>query len=280
MVNNLLNAKQPTSLLGDVRDDYIAKAKADRKAGVVFPKDGRRLHPNESYFSAFANFNKTDDDVIKPLVNLIMEQPDVPMSDIFTFPDVDMTGREAIKADLPSRNTNLLGKYNPNEDMVYLQRNPRSDDVSRGEEYKTFALKEPFLTKIGNDFTAAHEMVHAALFRDVSDYIIPTIDQHMFIDYYLGKNLLRNKELWKGQHGDADYKLELANKIIAHKPGSQLSRAMINSVRSMTEGELEKAYQRILERSYPGYVKNMIDFNKIEKITGKSESKITRKNKK
>jgi hypothetical protein len=276
MVNNLLGVRQPTSLLGDVRDDYIAKAKADRESGII-PEDARRLHPNESYFSAFMNFNKTDDDVIKPLVNLVMNQPDVPMSDIFTFPDVDMTAKQAIKAGVPSRKVNLQGLYRPGEDMIYLQRNPRSDDVSRGEEYKPMALKEPFATKIQNDFTAAHEMIHAALFRDVSDDIISQEDQHGFINYYLGKNLLKNKELWKEKHGDADYKLELANKIISSRPTSQFSLAMINSVKSMTESELEEAYEEILERSNPDYVKDMINFDKVKKLVGKPESKTTRK---
>jgi len=188
-----------------------------------------------------------------------------------------MTAKQAIKAGVPSRKVNLQGLYRPGEDMIYLQRNPRSDDVSRGEEYRPMALKEPFATKIQNDFTAAHEMIHAALFRDVSDDIISQEDQHGFIDYYLGKNLLKNKELWKEKHGDADYKLELANKIISSRPTSQFSLAMINSVKSMTESELEEAYEEILERSNPDYVKDMINFDKVKKLVGKPESKTTRK---
>jgi hypothetical protein len=270
-------------LLGDVRDQFIAEAKQLGNSSASFTENNarrsinmRKRHPNESYFESYVNFSQSGDEVIGPMVRMIMEQPDKNISDIFEF-----KGYDDVEKNRPKRKTRLRGRYVLSEDKTKLIRDPIVSDFGKVDpSYEPYAMARPYFTKLGNDFTAAHEMVHAALNRDVSEEGFLAKDQHEFLDYYLGKTLLDNEDFWKSKYGEKDYSFELMNNIINEESKFKKIKPLLDELKDMSVGDLKNRLQGVLDyqKKYrnPEKIKDMINFDAIKEITGKPESKVLR----
>ena len=280
MANGLLGANSNQGLLGDVRDQYIAEAK--KRTGFTEEESSRARtkHPSTAYLESYINFLNTDDDVIAPLLRLVMEQPDRDMSDIFNFPQ----GTDARK---PTRNSPITGTYDKDGDVISLVRDPISESLS-GPDYRAYSsYTTPFNTRIDDQITAAHEMIHAAVERDVSPEFSQYLE-HTFTDYYIPKNLLDNKDYWKETFGEDEYRMELVNQIVStsqtlRRGGSRKYKGLASTIRATKDLDIE-SLEEILsdtlshfrQRFNPDRVFYNIDYDKVKEITGKPESKVLR----
>lgn len=289
MADNLLGFKQPDSLLGDVRDDYISRAKelrlrAEKNQLTQAESNAmRKNHPSSSYFEAIANWNAIDDPVVTPLINMIVNQPSKSMSDIFSY---DNSSKDP---SFPQRGSFLEGLYKRSKDKVYLIRDPHSKDIGMPPDLRGFLLtNQPFRTKISDDNTAAHEIIHAGLSRDVTEYDLNARTQHKIIDHAFAKSLYEDEDYWKEKYGEDDYKRELVNKIsgyvFSNESGNAEIADLIKNVDSIPTSELKEILEKLNKRG-PG-LGGSYDYGKlrrsssmdekIKSITGKPESEIVR----
>lgn len=273
MANGLFDMVTQTSLLGDVRDENFRKARELRQRAeennltIQESNQLRKNHPNTSYFDAYMNFNNINDPVITPLVNMVMNQPEKYMSDIFEFDDKEV-----------ERGYTVRGVYDTDTDKISLIRNPISEDIGRSQDYKPRALKRPFLTKISNDNTAAHEMIHAALQRNVSPSKFSSMVQHGFIDHQLAKSLVDNKDYWIEKYGEDDYKKEVTNYLVtdAYKTGKPKGGllSLLKNLDSIDTNSLSEQLKATLDEKPIGAIKveNFLDLDEVKRITGTPES--------
>jgi hypothetical protein len=282
MANGLLGANSNQGLLGDIRDQYISEAKKRGGFSDMSERESseaRTRHPSTAYLESYINFSKTDDDVILPLLRLVMEQPDRDISDIFKFPQ----GNNVKK---PTRKSPLRGTYNKDKDVVSLVRDPMPESFS-GPDYRVYGSSTPFQTRIDDNFTAAHEMIHAAVERDVSPEF-SEFAEHTFTDYYIPKNLLDNKNFWKETFGENEYRMELVNQVVHTSQklkGTSRDRGkgLASTIRSTKDLDI-KSLEEMLSDNLSDFshifnplrVFYDIDYDKVEEIIGKPESKVLR----
>jgi len=187
----------------------------------------RRRHPSNSYLTSYLNFSKINDDVIFPLMSLYMEQPDKPISDMFSFGDRNV--RSGVEPDRlqPVRGGSRRGVYGIDEDVVKLIPDPEASDFTNVDpKYMTYlgdpSISRPFQTRLDEDITAAHEMLHASLGRPIG-FLEDEVSQkegysdlrdrveHRIINYLMPKSVLDNKKVWLDAYGENEYKHQLAN---------------------------------------------------------------------
>ena len=278
--------------LDEERQGYIERGKllADRGFSYDNPIHLRRNHPSSAYLTSYLNFQKINDDVIFPLMAMYMNQPDKHMSDMFRF-----SGPETRDEYFPRRYTRFRGAYNPKTDETYLIRDPIADDFDRREleQYTPLNKRRPFLTRTGEDLTAAHEVVHAALKRDLG-IKYNTSEEHRLIHYIMPKALLDNKKIWIDAYGEEDYKHAVANNVVflnrrlrdKDVKDSILSGWGDNTLdvpREFLEKELNSLLKEYEDQYKDAYsvsdVKELIkqiDIDKARKMTGTKESLKTR----
>jgi len=290
MANGLLGVINQDSLLGDVRAENLRKARelrqrAERNELTQAESDAmRKNHPSNSYFEAIANWNAINDPVVTPLINMIVDQPNKSMSDIFSY---DNSNQDF---SVPERGSFLQGLYKRSKDKVYLIRDPYAKDIgivpdSRG----LLSIDKPFNTKISDDNTAAHEIIHAGLNRDITKYDLNSREHHNLIDYRFAKSLLENENYWKQKYGEDDYKRELVNSISGYafsfESGNAKIADLIKNVDSIPTSELKEKLEKLTKSGrglYGSYLSNDLtrrgemDFEKIKSITGTPESEVVR----
>lgn len=282
--------------LDEERQGYIERGKllADRGFSYDNPIHLRRTHPSSAYLTSYLNFSKINDDVIFPLMSLYMNQPDKNISDMFRF-----SGPETRDKYFPKRYTPFRGAYKPETDEVYLIRDPIADDFDRRykEKYVATRMTEPFLTRIDEDMSAAHEVVHAALKRDLGvKYSVS--EEHRLINYLMPKTLLDNKKIWTDAYGEEDYAYQLANKVLSLKKileGESSKDEAENKILSDSKEKPLKVPVEYLEKELKFLLKDyenqfkhsnfnpdvkelikQINIDKARKMTGTKESQETR----
>ena len=278
---------------------FVKKKFADGGLTEEEAKEARKNHPSNSYLTSYLNFSKINDNVIFPLMSLYMNQPDKPVSDMFSF---------GVERRDPSRRSTKRGVYNYEDDAIKLIRDPVASDFDvdpKSQEYKANNSSKPFFTRIKEDFTAAHEMIHGSLARPVGfleDEVGATFKrdsiEHRIIHYLMPKTLLDNKKLWIEQYGEEEYRHQLANEVnfLSDKVNSKamhqrLRRALLKDSEDgigyklkpptdLLERELEIILQKY-EKKYEGtrsdldnFIKEL-DFEKIREMTGTEQSKET-----
>ena len=278
---------------------FLKKKFADGGLTEEEAKEARKNHPSSSPLTSYLNFSKINDDVIFPLMSLYMNQPNKPMSDMFSF---------GVKETDPLRKSLKRGVYNYEDDVVKLVRDPVASDFDvdpKSQEYIANNSSKPFFTRLNEDFTAAHEMIHGALARPVGfleNEVGATFKrnsiEHRIIHYLMPKALLDNKKLWIEQYGEEDYRHQLANEVnfLSDKVDSEamhkrLRRALFKDsedgkgykLKPPTD-QLERALEIALqqyEKKYEGtrsdldnFIKEL-DFEKIREMTGTEQSKET-----
>ena len=218
--------------------DPITASKEERiSEGKRFANEGfrstdrpsllRRRHPSNSYLTSYLNFSKINDDVIFPLMSLYMEQPDKPISDMFSFGDRNVRSGVEPPYGQPVRRGSRRGTYSVDEDVVKLIADPVASDFTNVDpKFMTYlgdpSISRPFQTRLDEDITAAHEMLHGSLSRPIGfleDEIsqkegysdLRTRVEHRIINYLMPKSVLDNKKVWIDAYGENEYKHQLAN---------------------------------------------------------------------
>jgi len=290
MSDGLFDILTPTSLLGDVRAENLRKARelrqrAERNELTQAESDAmRKNHPSNSYIQAIENWNAINDPVVTPLINMIVNQPSKSMSDIFSY---DNSSKDP---SFPYRGSFLEGLYKRSKDKVYLIRDPHSKDIGMPPNLRgLLSIDKPFNTKISDDNTAAHEIIHAGLNRDITKYDLNSREHHNLIDYRFAKSLLENENYWKQKYGEDDYKRELVNSISGYafsfKSGNAKIADLIKNVDSIPTSELKEKLEKLTKSGrglYGSYLSNDLtrrgemDFEKIKSITGTPESEVVR----
>ena len=282
--------------LDEERQGYIERGKllADRGFSYDNRVHLRRNHPSSAITTSYLNFQKINDDVIFPLMAMYMNQPDKNMSDMFRY-----SGPETKDEFFPERRTTFRGAYDPDTDETYLIRDPIADDFDRREleRYEATKMRRPFLTRTGEDLTAAHEVVHAALARDLGIKDSER-EEHRLINYLIPKSLVDNKKIWIDAYGEEDYAYALANEFLGltyHLDGPNIYNEFENKILSDSKKKplkvsveyLENGINSLLKRYETQYERfysvpdvtdliKRIDIDKARKMTGTKESQETR----
>lgn len=293
MDDGLLGKVKQTSLLGDVRAENLRRMRElgkrieKNELTLEESKQLRKNHPSDSYFQAYANFNAINDPIFTPLINMIMNQPDKSMSDIFDYrgspDDINNVERWGF----------LRGLYNLKNDKISLIADPVAKDIgvpidSRGAFYSSM----PFMTKIGDDNTAAHEIVHAGFNRDITGNRYNANSQHEVINYQLAKSLIDNEDYWVNKYGEDEYKKELVNSIARYLYNYNDNEApkLAENIDSISTSDLKEKLQYIIRTGARSWTSKVLttpmyngspdmDFEKIKNITGKPESQNLRERK-
>lgn len=278
--------------LDEERQGYIKEGKrlADEGFTSEEAKEARKNHPSDSYLTSYLNFQKINDGVIFPLMDMYMNQPDKNMSDMFRFSGPETKGKF-----FPGRNLPLRGIYKPSDDIVGLIRDPIADDFNKytRERYTPRGSSRPFYTRTSEDMTAAHEMIHGALHRDIGFEKSEEVE-HQLIYYLMPKALLDNKKIWIDAYGEEDYKHAVANDVVflnRRLKDKDVSDSILSGwgdntldvPREFLEKELNSLLKEYEDQYKDAYsvsdVKELIkqiDINKARKMTGTKESLKTR----